>query len=82
VLAPFTGTTAIRQCRGPFRYSLASGRSSWLILVPGGQIGGSCGMAAVPPLAWQQMARPAAMRLIFQLFLNFVIYFLFFGDTA
>jgi hypothetical protein len=39
-------------------------------------------MAAVPPLALQQMARPAAMWLISQLVPNFINYFLLFRKFA
>jgi hypothetical protein len=60
----------------------ALGAYRGLILAPDGQIGRSCGMAVVPPLASRQMPRPAAMRLIFQRFPNFVNYFLFYRKYA
>jgi hypothetical protein len=81
VPASFTGTTAIRQCRG-LPLLVAVGARCGLTLVSGGQISRSCAIAVVPPLPLDQMADPAAMRLIFQLFLNFINYFLFSGNNA
>jgi hypothetical protein len=60
----------------------ALGARCGLTLVSGGQISRSCAIAVVPPRSLNQMADPAAMRLIFQLFLNFINYFLFYRKFA
>jgi hypothetical protein len=60
----------------------ALGARCGLTLVPDGQISRSCGIVVAPPLSLDQMADPAAMRLIFQRFLNFINYFLFFINLA